>query len=46
MFSKIGPNVRRYVEYSSPTIGGVGAAFAHPLARLWIWIYELFFKWH
>src|SRR6056297_1976296 len=26
------PNVRRYVEYSSPTIGGVGAAFAHPIA--------------
>jgi len=27
-------NVRRYVEYSSPTIGGVGAAFAPHFARL------------
>ena len=28
------PNVRRYVEYSSPTSGGVGAAFAPHTAWL------------
>src|SRR6056297_493840 len=27
-------NVRRYVEYSSPTVGGVGAAFAPHIAWL------------